>query len=229
MELLITLIIILIIIIILKILFGYNLKKIEKMAQNKKLDELTQKYPSNIEICKYYLKKLNNETVTIEENKDTKTSLYIAITNKILIANISKSYTRIQTIAHECLHSIQDKKLLMFNFIFSNIYILYFLVISILTIFKILPMESMFLNILVILGFVQYLVKAYLENDAMIKARFLAKDYLEESGVASKEDITTLISQYDYINNVGIKCTNFNLFLSVMIKVLIFIILCLIF
>ena len=229
MELLITLIIILIIIIILKILFGYNLKKIEKMAQNKELDELTQKYPSNMEICKYYLKKLNNETVTVEENKDTKTSLYIAITNKISIANISESYTRIQTIAHECLHSIQDRKLLMFNFIFSNIYILYFLVVSVLTIFKVLPMELMFLNILVIFGFVQYMVKAYLENDAMIKARFLAKEYLEESKIASEEEINKLISQYDYINNIGIKCTNFNLFLSGMIKILIFIILCLIF
>ena len=35
------------------------------------------------------------------------------------IANINKTCTRIQTIAHECVHSIQNRKLLMFNFIFS--------------------------------------------------------------------------------------------------------------
>ena len=226
MELLITLIIILIIIIILKILFGYNLKKIEKMAQNKELDELTQKYPSNMEICKYYLKKLNNETVTVEENKDTKTSLYIAITNKISIANISESYTRIQTIAHECLHSIQDRKLLMFNFIFSNIYILYFLVVSVLTIFKVLPMELMFLNILVIFGFVQYMVKAYLENDAMIKARYLAKEYMEEAKISTPKEIEKIVEGFDAINNLGIKCINYHFFLIAMIKVIIFSIIC---
>ena len=49
----------------------------------------------------------------VEENGDNEASLYIAVTNKILIANISNTYTRIQTIAHECLHSIQNKKIIM--------------------------------------------------------------------------------------------------------------------
>ena len=56
---------------------------------------------------------VNNENVKVEEDKDSEASLYIAITNKISIANIQKTYTRIQTLAHECLHSIQDRKLLL--------------------------------------------------------------------------------------------------------------------
>ena len=50
---------------------------------------------------------------------------------------MKNNYARIQTIAHECLHSCQDRTLLMFNFIFSNINMIYFFVISILTLFKI--------------------------------------------------------------------------------------------
>ena len=37
-------------------------------------------------------------------------SLYIVATNTILISNIKDTFTRVQTIAHECLHSIQNKK-----------------------------------------------------------------------------------------------------------------------
>ena len=137
MEFIIISIISIILVVILKYLFGYNIRKIKEIAENKELDEISKKYPSNIEICKEYLKKLNNQDVKIEENKNTEASLYIAITNKISIANISKSYTRIQTIAHECLHSIQDRKLLIFNFVFTNIYLIYFVIISILAILKI--------------------------------------------------------------------------------------------
>ena len=132
MEFIIIAIVIIINIIILKYIFSFNKKEIEHIADNKELDELANKYPENIELAKEYLKMLKNEKVTIEENKDTGTSLYIAVSDKISIANIRKSYTRIQTIAHECLHSVQDRKLLMFNFIFSNIYLLYFVIICIL-------------------------------------------------------------------------------------------------
>lgn len=219
-------IILLIIVITLKILFGYNLKKIKEMAVNEELDKIGDKYPENIEMCKEYLKMLNNEDVEIEENKDSEASLYIAVTNKISIANVRKTYTRIQTIAHECLHSVQDRNLLMFNFIFSNIYIVYFIVICTLEIFNILPNSMMFLTILILLGFVQYIVRAYLENDAMIKARYLTKEYMDKKKISNEEEIGKIIKGLDSINDIGIKCVNYNLFLSVMIKTLIFSIIC---
>lgn len=228
MEFIIISIISIILAVILKYLFEYNIRKIKKIAENKELDEISKKYPSNIEICKEYLKKLNNQDVKIEENKDTEASLYIAVTNKISIANISKSYTRIQTIAHECLHSIQDRKLLIFNFVFTNIYLIYFIIISILAILKILPFKLMFLTILLLLGLVYYSVRVFLENDAMIKARYLAKEYMEEKKISDDEEINKIVKGFDYINNIGIKCVNYNLFFGVIVKVLIFSIICIV-
>ena len=226
MEFIIVAIISLIITIILKYMFNYDMKKIKTLAEDKELDKIATKYPSNIEICKSYLKMLNNESVKIEENKDAEASLYIAITNKISIANIQKSYTRIQTIAHECLHSVQDRKLLLFNFIFSNIYLLYFVVICILAVFKILPYKMMFLAILILFSLVYQTVRAFLENDAMIKAKYLAKNYMEENKISDKKEIDKIVSSFDKINNVGIKCVNYHLFLGLMIKILIFSIIC---
>lgn len=226
MEFLIVAIIIVISIIILKYIFNYNKKELEHIADDKELDELARKYPDNIEIAKDYLKMLKNETVTVEENKEAESSLYIAVTNKISIANVRNSYTRIQTIAHECLHSIQDRKLLMFNFIFSNIYLLYFAVICILAIVKWLPYKMLFLAILLIAGMIYNLVRIFLENDAMIKARYLAKEYMEQKKIISKVEIDKIVAEFDKINNVGIKCTNYYFFLNVMVQVLIFTIIC---
>ena len=214
--------------IILKYIFDYNVKKINSLGSDNKLDEIAKKYPSNIEMCKEYLKKINNENVEVEENKDTQASLYIAITNKISIANIQKSYTRIQTIAHECLHSIQDRKMLIFNFIFSNIYLLYFIAICILAIFKILPYKMMFLALLIFLSLIYQTVRAFLENDAMIKARYLAKDYMEDKKISSKEEIEEMTQKFDKINNIGIKCVNYNLFLNSSVKILIFGLICIV-
>ena len=123
MEYIVLLIIAIIIFIILGIMFDVNIKKIKQIGEDKELDTLTQKYPGNIEICKWYLRKLKNENIKIEEDKKSNATLYLVTSNKIFIANLKNSYTRIQTIAHECLHSIQNKKLLWFNFIYSNIYI----------------------------------------------------------------------------------------------------------
>lgn len=221
MEFIVLLIIIVIMYFLLKFVFDVNMKKLKLIGEDSELDKLTQKYPENIDICKYYLKKLNNEKVNIEEDKNSNATLYLVMSNKIFIANLKESYTRIQTIAHECLHSIQSKKMLWFNFIFSNIYILYFLVICILGIFKLLPFKMIFFTLLVILGFIFYTVRTYLENDAMIKARFLAKEYMEEKKISSKEEINRIIRKYDELNNAGIKATNFQLLSNVIFKLII--------
>ena len=70
MELIIIAILTIILVIILGYLFNYNIKKIKQIADNKELDELAEKYPRNIELCKAYLGKLGNNTVKIEENND---------------------------------------------------------------------------------------------------------------------------------------------------------------
>ena len=218
MEYIILLIIFIIIYLILRYLFDVDIKRLKQIGENKKLDDLTQKYPENIEICKWYLKKLNNESVKIEEDKNSNSTLYLVTSNKIFIANLKNSYTRIQTIAHECLHSIQSKKLLWFNFIFSNLYLLYFAITCILAIFKLLPNQMLFLTIQILLGFVFYIVRTYLENDAMIKGRFLAKEYMQETQISSKDEIDKIVAEYDKIDDIGIKITNFQLFNKTLIK-----------
>lgn len=224
MEFIIISIISIILVVILKYLFGYNIRKIKEIAENKELDEISKKYPSNIEMCREYLEKLNNQNVKIEENKDTEASLYIAITNKISIANISKSYTRIQTIAHECLHSIQNRRILLFNFIFSNILMIYFLAAIPLTLLKILN-GYVFVQIYIGMSIMSYIVKAYLENDAMTKAFFVAKEYMLECQKENKEitdeDINKLCDNMQDLNKIGIPFTNFYLIFGIAIKIII--------
>lgn len=226
MEFIIIGIIAIILSIVLGYLFDYNMNKIKHIADDKELDNLATRYPDNIEICRKYLKKLNNPNVKIEENKESEASLYIAITNKILIANIANTYTRIQTIAHECLHSVQDRKILNFNFIFSNLYILYFFTICILAMFKMLPNKMLFLSIYLLLSMVYYMVRIYLENDAMIKARYLAKEYMEEEKISTSEEINKIVQGFDKINTLGIKCVNYKFFLNIIIKLLVFSLIC---
>lgn len=216
-------------IIILNILMSSNIKKMKEIATNKKLNKLTEKYPSNIEICKELLQKVDNKNVKIEENANSETTLYIAISNKILIGNMHNSFTRIQTIAHECLHSVQDRKLLIFNFVFSNIYFLYYIICCILIILKYLPNELLFLNIFLILSFIYYTIRTFLENDAMIKAEYLAKQYLEEKNISNKIEIKEIVKGFKDLNKEIIKSTNVNLFTKIMTKVVIFNLLALIF
>ena len=89
------------------------------MGNDKELDEIASKFPENKEICEELLKSYDNTKVKIqqEEGVNKKDSLYVAILDTIYIGNIKDTYTRIQTICHECLHSLQPRRLLLFNFI----------------------------------------------------------------------------------------------------------------
>ena len=216
-------------IIIISILMNTSVKKLEKIALDEQLNQISDKYPSDTEICKTILKKLRNEKVKIEENKASESTMYIAVQDKISIGNTHKSFTRIQTMAHECLHSIQERKLLICNFIFSNIYLFYFVIMVILLVFKIIQNKMLFLNIFLIISFIYYVVKIYLENDAMIKAEYLVKEYIEEQKITTKEENAKLITGFKELNKGCIKATNCNIFINIMIKVVIFSILSLIF
>ena len=86
------------------ILMPINIKKLNKIAIDKGLNKISEKYPDNIEICKEILKKMENEKTQIEENAESDSTLYIALQDKIYLGNMHGSFTGIQTIAHECLH-----------------------------------------------------------------------------------------------------------------------------
>lgn len=223
MDYIIIMLFLIIMVVIIAIVYEVNLNKLKQFAisEESKYNEIADKYPSNIEICEIMLNKLKNDKVKVEEDKNAKTSLYIAITDKILIADVKNSYTRIQTIAHECLHSIQNQKILLFNFIYSNIYLLYFFIVTILALFNKLQNGMLFLSIMLILSYTYYFIRSYLENDAMIKAKFLAKEYMEEIKISSKEEIDSIVDSFDKLNNIGIKITNFQLMFETIIKVII--------
>lgn len=206
-------------------LFKTSTKKMKEMIKNERLDQIAKKFPNNKEICQCILEMLHNETVRIKENEN-KTSLYIATTDTIWIADIKDSYTRIQTIAHECLHSIQEKKRLLFNFIYSNVYLLYFLFSSILTISGIFKNYNLQLIILIGLSFLYYMVRSYLEIDAMTKAKFIAKDYMQayikENNQITQEEVEEFVQTYEKINEKGIPMTMFILFFNCMLKIVIY-------
>ena len=229
MELIVIVVIAVMLALILSRVFKINLKKLKEIGTEERLNKLADKYPVNIEICKDILKKLKNVDVKIEEDKEAETTMYIAVSNKIFIADTKNSYTRIQTMAHECLHSVQDRKILMFNFIFSNIYLIYFAIIIILTIFKVLTNSLLYLNIFFLLSMTYYMVRVFLENDAMIKAKYLAKEYMEEKQISTPNEIKEIVDGFTRVNDAGIKLVNYQLFLEILIKVIIFSIVALIF
>ncbi len=222
MENIIYIILLILTIILFKFVFKINLKKAKYLRQNKEAEKITDKFPENVEIAKEMLTMLENDGVKIEEAKDTETSLYIAITNKISIADMKNNYARIQTIAHECLHSCQDRILLLFNFIFSNINMIYFLVITILTLFKVVNNQILQIAILMLFTLIQFAVRSFLEIDAMTRAKFLAKEYMEKKKLCSEEEKELLLKEYDKINKVGIPFVVDNLLTNGLIRVLIY-------
>ena len=225
MEYIITIAIMIISIILLKM--GLNIhikdvKKIKEIGYDKELNKIASKFPDNKEICTEILEKLDNKKVKIEEEKDSKTSLYIAVSDKIIIADIKDTFTRIQTIAHECLHSVQNRTMLLFNFIFSNISIIYFLVAIFLVLFNVLD-GFVFVQIYIGIGIISYAIKLYLETDAMTKAFYVAKEYIEETSKTSvnitQEEVELLLDNMEKLNKIGIPLTNFYLIVGIILKI----------
>ena len=126
---------------------------------------------------------------------------------------------------------MQNRKLLLFNYIYSNFYILYFILSVILTILGILKDTKLQVIILTILGFFYYVIRAYLETDAMTKAPYLAKEYMlqyiEKNPICNKEKIEEVANEYQRINNIGIPATNYILMVNCIVKVIIYILIAL--
>ena len=220
MEELIILIVIIISIIVLKKVFKANAKEIKDIANDEKLNNITKTLPSNKEICKTILKKLNNENVEIEEEENTNCFYFIA-TNKIILNKENSFFVRIQTIAHECIHSIQDKKMLWFNYIFSNLLNLFFIILIILEITGVIQNTILFVGIFFILILIQYSVRSTLEINAMTKAKYLACEYLKEQNIKETNEIA---NKYEELNKAGIKYTCFQLLSSKLFMLFIYLI-----
>lgn len=198
---------ILVSIMLLKFIFKIDLKKVEPMKENKQLEEFTNQFPKNIDIAREMLEMLGNDNVKVEEIENTNTSLYIAATNKISIADMKNNYARIQVIAHECLHSVQDRRLLLFNFIFSNINIIYFSTIVILTITKVINNYMIQIFTLMMFTIIKFAVRGYLETDAIIKSKYLAEQYMQNKKIIADKEIKAIIEQYGEISKISVPLT----------------------
>lgn len=229
MEIICYAILLLLAIILFKFIFKINIKKIKEKQANKELENITDKFPNNIEIAKEMLKMLDNKNVKIEEAKDTGTSLYIAVTNKISIADMKNNYARIQTIAHECLHSVQDRRLLLFNFIFSNIIILYWLTISILTAIHVITNIAIPVFVLLLMATIKLAIRGFLETDAIIKSKYLSKEYMESKNILTEKEIISIIEKYDEINKIAVPFTILRILSASLISIFIYATIALIF
>ena len=198
-----------------------DFKKLRGIVEDEKLTETIKNFPSNTEICKQTLKKLNKKDVKVEEDNSSKTSVYLVFKNKIVIGK-ANVITRIQTVIHECIHSTQDKRLLKFNVIFANINNLYLLIISILSLFNRISYNTatICLWVLALMQLTLYAVRSFLETDAMTRAEFMAQDYIEKTDYVTKED--KIIQTYKDVNKVGIKSYNYVLLMKALIKLLIY-------
>lgn len=228
MEMIFYLILIFLTIILFKFVFKINFKNMKQKQENKELEKITDKFPKNVEIAKEMLEILDNKNVKIEEAKNTTTSLYIAVTNKISIADMKNNYARIQTIAHECIHSCQDRRILLFNFIFSNINIIYFITISILTILRVINNQMLQIAILMLFTLIEFSIRSFLEIDAMTKAKYLAKEYMEKKKLCTEEEKENLLKEYEKINKIGIPFVIDNLLTTGLFRILIYTVICIV-
>ena len=87
----------------------------------------------------------------------------------------------------------------------------------------------MYSNIFLILSFIYYVIRVFLENDAMIKAQYIAKEYMQEQEVVTEEEVNKIYEGFQNLNKGLIKDTNSRLFTGIMIKLVIFNVLALIF
>jgi len=210
---------------LLAVLLNLKIDKIKNITEDNSLDYITKKLPSNKIICQEILKSFG-KNIEIEEDNKSNNSMYIVVTDKILLGKMKNDWVRVQTIAHECVHSTQDRRILLGNFILSNLCRLYFFISCVLVLFGICSYLNLY--ILIIVVFLSIFIRNYLETNAMTKAEFVAEKYLETTDL-TKEEKEKLIGKYNELNKFGIPFANYINFAKEIIKPLVYAILVFIF
>lgn len=178
------------------ILFFICNKKMDsnETIHNEVVSPILKKVGNNEQLANEILKYIGNTTTKVEKNQDSKTksSFYNGNTDKIVIKDTEdlEDCSRVIHISHECIHSIQDKKLIKTHFIFSNVQILYFLGIFIYFFYnRDVNLRLTLLLIQMAIFILTFFIKVTLESDATYRGPNLAFDYLSE-----KVDTKTLKS-----------------------------------
>jgi len=205
------------------ILFFICNKKIDnsEVIHNDVVSPVLKKIGSNEKIANEILDYIGNKNTKIETNEDpkVKASFYDGNTDKIVIKNTDdlEDCSRVIHIAHECIHSIQDKKLIKINFILSNIQILYFLGIFIYFFYnKDVDLRFTLLLVQLFIFIATFFVKITLESDATYRAPNLAFEYLN-----NKVDISGLKKEVEDKLYKIIPVSYFSLYMQGMILLII--------
>lgn len=218
--------------ILLKIFLNVDFKKLKKLniESNDNLSDITDKISkiNQENMCKDILKKLDCKDVTVNVAPEYNSCLYTIFNNTITIGKFKEEYMKPQTIAHECIHASQNKITLWANFIFTNIYLLFWIIISVLALLNKLPNTHILIIAFIFTSLIQYIIRYSLENEAMLKAKFIAKEYIEENKLLNKEEEQVLLNEYDRVNKLGIPFMNYYQISMNIIKIMILAFVCLI-
>lgn len=169
------------------ILFFICHKKINnnQVIYDENVSPIVEKLGDNEVITNIVLQHINNYTTKVEKNKEKneKISYFNVNNDKIVIkdSNDLKDCSRLIQICHECVHSIQDKKLLKLHFIFSNINILYFLGTFLYFFYN--DNQDVRMTLLLIQIFIfliTFMLKIITESDATYRAPIVAYDFLSD-------------------------------------------------
>jgi len=96
------------------------------------------------------------------------------------------------------------------------------LTITTLTLFNFIHNTTLQLVILLLIFFIQVIVRSILEIDAMTKSKFLAKDYIEKKNLCSEEELNYLMNEYEQVNKLGIPFMVYTFLLQSLIKIIIY-------
>ena len=169
------------------ILFFICYKKVNnnQVIYDENVSPIVEKLGDNEVITNIVLQHINNYTTKVEKNKEKneKISYFNVNNDKIVIkdSNDLKDCSRLIQICHECVHSIQDKKLLKLHFIFSNINILYFLGTFLYFFYN--DNQDVRMTLLLIQIFIfliTFMLKIITESDATYRAPIVAYDFLSD-------------------------------------------------
>ena len=167
------------------ILFFTFSKKLNEneVLHDESVSKVLKEIGNNENLAKDVLNYIGNTTTIVEKNEDPKikASFYNGSTDKITIKDTKdlEECSRLIHISHECIHSIQSKKIIKLHFLLSNIQILYFLGIFIYFFYnKNIELRMDLLLIQLFIFILTFFVKIVLESDATYRGPILAFDYL---------------------------------------------------
>ena len=218
-------------ILIVKLALNVKIRKMFALNNEKNsetLKKISERFPEDKEICNDILKQVKAKNVKVKIDKESYNCFYAVATNSITIGKFKQDIIKIQTIAHECIHATQNKSTLWTNFILSNIYNVYFLVILVLTLFNKVKFTNVLMYVLIMLAIIKFIIRAYLENDAMIRAKYVSKEYLDSKEIFTEKEKEELINKYEQVNKLGIPFYNFYLFSNEILKIIVYCIIALI-